>query len=289
MEKLMDMHVHTTYSDGEFTPKEIIQRAIKNNVGVMAITDHDTINGVRTIDRNEQYIKDSGIKVIDGIEVSCKYDDGAMHVLGYDYDLDNEDLNKWLDKLRTDRMNATLSVMEQIKRDYGIVFSYQDIIDMVNKNNVGRPDLARLCIRYGFCDSVDEAFNLFLNPAKRKVQRTNRRVSYSECFKLIKDSGGIAVLAHPKSLNLDKLSLDRMIYDMKECGLDGIEVFHSSFNKDESDYYLSLAEKYDLLISGGSDYHGPLVKPDIELGIGKGNLKIKKLSLVDELFKRGSI
>ncbi len=287
MDKLIDMHVHTNFSDGEYSPYEVIKRAISLNVGTVAITDHDTINGIKTIDRNKNFIKDSGIDVINGIEVSCKSNKGTMHVLGYDFDIYDEELNEWLEELRSNRMNANLSVMEQIKRDYGIVFNYQDIIDLINKNNIGRPDLARLCIKYGFCRTVQEAFDMYLNPAKDKVQGTNKRIEYKECFKLIKNSGGLVVLAHPNSLFLNNSELDSLILDMKKCGLDGIEVYHSSFSKDESDFYMKLAQKYDLLMSGGSDFHGPSVKPDIEVGHGKnGNIKIKKLSLVEEIKRR---
>lgn len=288
MEKLIDMHIHTNYSDGEFSPDEIIKMAINLGISTMAITDHDTINGVKAIDRNKSYILDSGINVVNGIEVSCKSDRGLMHVLGYDFDIDNKDLNVWLKKLRSNRMNSTLSVMEQIKRDYGIIFNYQDIIDLINKNNIGRPDLARLCIKYGFCNTVNEAFDMYLNPAKEKVLGTNKRIDYNECFSLIKNSGGLVILAHPNSLLLSNNELEHLIIDMKECGLDGIEVYHSSFSKVESQYYKFLADKYDLLMSGGSDFHGPLVKPGIEIGSGKnGNIKIKKLSLVQEIEKRG--
>lgn len=282
MEKIIDMHIHTTYSDGEFTPDEVIKRAINLNVGTMAITDHDTINGVKSVHRNMDFIKKSGINVINGIEVSCKVDRGNMHVLGYDFDIYNKDLNDWLEDLRTNRMNTTLSVMEQIKRDYGIVFNYQDIIDLINKNNIGRPDLAKLCIKYGFCSSVNEAFKKYLTPAKEKIKGNNKQIEYKECFKLIRNSGGLVVLAHPNSLLLNNEELDSSISDMKKYGLDGIEVFHSTFSEEESAYYKKLAEKYDLLMSGGSDYHGPLVKPGIEIG----NLKIKKLSLVDKIKRR---
>lgn len=287
MEKIIDMHIHSNYSDGEFSPDEIIKMAIDSGIGTMAITDHDTINGIKTIDRNKDFIKESGINIIDGIEVNCKSDKGALHVLGYDFDINNKKLNEWLEELRSNRLNATLSVMEQIKRDYGIVFNYQDIINMINKNNIGRPDLARLCIKYGFCNTVSEAFNIYLNPAKEKVKGTNKRIEYEECFKLIKNSGGLVILAHPNSLLLNNNELDCLILDMKKCGLDGIEVYHSSFSKKESDFYIFLAKKYNLLISGGSDFHGPLVKPDIEIGHGKNrNINIKKLSLVDEIEKR---
>ena len=284
MEKLIDMHIHSNYSDGEFSPEEVIRMAVDKGVFTMAITDHDTINGIKAI--SDDFIDKTMVRFINGIEVSCKCDSGTMHVLGYDFDINNSDLNDWLENLRTNRMNFVLSILEQIKRDYGIVFNYQDIIDMINKNNIGRPDLARLCVKYGFCDSIDEAFNKFLTPAKNKVKDVNKRIDYRECFKLIKNSGGLVVLAHPNSLLLDNIRLEELVADMKNAELDGIEVYHSSFNKYQSDFYILLARKYDLLLSGGSDYHGPSVKPGIEIGSGRGNLKIKKLSLVQEIEMR---
>lgn len=281
------MHIHTIYSDGEYTPNEIIEMAIDRDIDTIAITDHDTINGVKQINRNEEFIKNSGITIFNGVEISCKWDLGTMHVLGYDFDIENQELNEWFNILRTNRMNSTLSVMEQIKRDYGITFNYQDIIDMINKNNIGRPDLAKLCIKYGFCNTVDEAFNLYLNPAKEKVRGTNKKIEYQECFKLIKNSGGLVVLAHPKTLNLNDDDLNILLNQMKLQGLDGIEVYNSIHTEKDSQLYLEFARKYDLLISGGSDYHGPNVKPKVKLGTGiNGNTKIKQLSLVYALRKR---
>lgn len=289
MDKLIDMHVHTNYSDGQFSPDEVIKRAIDSNVGVMAITDHDTLGGIKKIDRNKDFIKESGIKIINGIEISAHSDIGTMHILGYDFDLDNKELNDKLDELRTNRMNSTLAVMEQIRRDYGISFSYSDIIELVNSKHVGRPLLAKLCVKYGFSDSISDAFDNFLNPAKDKVRRYDKNIFYPECFKLVKDAGGIVILAHPKTLKLKDYDLDKLIYNMKEYGLDGIEVYNSIHTMKDVIFYKVLADKYDLLISGGTDFHGPSIKPNIEIGTGYGNIKIKKLSLVDELKKRGTL
>ena len=289
MDKLIDMHVHTNYSDGQFSPDEVIKRAIDSNVGVMAITDHDTLGGIKKIDRNKDFIKESGIKIINGIEISAHSDIGTMHILGYDFDLDNKELNDKLDELRTNRMNSTLAVMEQIRRDYGISFSYSDIIELVNSKHVGRPLLAKLCVKYGFSDSISDAFDNFLNPAKDKVRRYDKNIFYPECFKLVKDAGGLVILAHPKTLKLKDYDLDKLIYNMKEYGLDGIEVYNSIHTMKDVIFYKVLADKYDLLISGGTDFHGPSIKPNIEIGTGYGNIKIKKLSLVDELKKRGTL
>lgn len=284
MDKIMDMHIHTNFSDGEFSPDETIKRAFDCGISVMAITDHDTVDGLKNVDRNSDDYKN--IEFIDGIEINCKSNKGSMHVLGYDFDIENDELNEFLYRLRTNRMNSTLSVMEQIKRDYGIVFEHPDIINLINARSLGRPDLAKLCIKYGFCDTVSEAFDKYLNPAKEVIRGTNKQTSHIEAFKLIKESGGLVVLAHPNSLLLNNSELDSLICSMKELGLDGIEVYHSTFSKEQSNYYKYLAMKYDLLMSGGSDFHGPTVKPDIKLGSGKNNLHIKKLSIVDQIRRR---
>ena len=258
--KIIDMHTHTNYSDGDLSPQELIRLAIDKRIGTLAITDHDTIEGIKKDNRNEDIIVDSGIEIINGIELSAKTDKGRMHILGYGIDLNNKSLNKKMVDLKDNSINSVLSIMEQIKRDYGIRFSYEDIKELVNANhNLGRPDLAKLCVKYGYA------------------------TTYQECLELIANSGGIPVLAHPKSLELSEKEFLILLKEMISCGLKGIEAYHSSHSKEEMDYYLEIANQYGLLISGGSDFHGKSVKPDIELGTGKDkNIKIKKLSLLDK-------
>ena len=285
-EKIIDMHTHTNYSDGELSPQELIRLAIDKKIGTLAITDHNTIEGLKTIDRKSEIIEKSGIRVINGIELSAKSNVGRMHILGYGIDLNNQLLNKKMSDLKDISINSVLSIIEQIKRDYGIRFRYDDIKELVNANhNLGRPDLAKLCIKYGYASTVDEAFNKYLIEAYNKTRKTSNKLQYQECLELIIKSGGIPVLAHPKSLGLREKEFLVLLKDMISCGLKGIEVYHSSHTKEEMKYYLEIANKYDLLISGGSDFHGRIVKPDIELGSGKNNnIKIKKLSLLDRLY-----
>ena len=162
-EKIIDMHIHTNYSDGELNLDEIIKLAIDNKIGILSITDHDTLNGIKQIDRNDSFIKDYGINIINGIELTAKVDKGIMHILGYDFDINNKVLNDKMSVLKDNSLNSTLSIMEQIKRDYGIVFHYDDIKELVNSNhNLGRPDIAKLCIKYGYANSVRDAFNKYL-------------------------------------------------------------------------------------------------------------------------------
>lgn len=286
-EKIIDMHAHTNYSDGDLSPQELVRLAIDKRIGTLAITDHDTIEGIKKVNKNEDIIVDSGIQIINGIELSAKIDKGRMHILGYGIDLNNKALNKKMVDLRDNSINSVLSIMEQIKRDYGITFSYEDIKELVNANhNLGRPDLAKLCVKYGYATTSQDAFDKYLIDAHNKTRQTSKGLQYQECLELIRNSGGIPVLAHPKSLELSEKEFLMLLKEMISCGLKGIEVYHSSHSKEEMNYYLEIANKYSLLISGGSDFHGNSVKPNIELGTGKdNNIKIKKLSLLDKLHK----
>ena len=286
-EKIIDMHTHTNYSDGDLSPQELIKLAIDKKIGTLAITDHDTIEGIKKVNRNEIIILDSGIKIINGIELSTKANKGRMHILGYDIDLNNSTLNKKMIDLKDNSINSVLSIMEQIKRDYGIKFSYEDIKNLVNANhNLGRPDLAKLCVKYGYASSIQDAFDKYLIDAYNKTRQTGKGLQHQECLELIINSGGIPVLAHPKSLELSEKEFLVLLKEMIMYGLQGIEVYHPSHSKEEMDYYLEIANKYSLLISGGSDFHGKSIKPDIELGTGKdNNIKIKKLSIIDKLHK----
>lgn len=286
-ENIIDMHTHTNFSDGDLSPQELIRLAINKKIKTLAITDHDTIEGIKKVDRNENIISDSGIEIINGIELSAKVDKGRMHILGYDIDLNNKELNKKMVDLKDNSINSVLSIMEQIKRDYGIRFNYEDIKKLVNANhNLGRPDLAKLCVKYGYATTIQDAFDKYLIDAHNKTRQTSKGLEYKECLELITNSGGIPVLAHPKSLELSEKEFLILLKEMISCGLKGIEVYHSSHSKKEMDYYLKIANNYNMLISGGSDFHGKSVNPDIELGTGKNNnIKIKKLSLIDKLYK----
>lgn len=287
-DKIIDLHTHTNYSDGELTPHELIKLAIDRRIGVLGITDHDTLEGIKKVDKKDPLIVDSGIQIINGIELSAKVSKGRMHILGYDIDINNVNLNKKMSELKDNSINSVLSVMEQIKRDYGIVFTYEDIKALVNSNhNLGRPDLAKLCIKYGYASSVQDAFDKYLIEAHSKTRSTSKGIQYEECIELILKSNGIPILAHPKSLELSEKEFLILLKEMINLGLKGIEAYHSSHTIEETNYYLEVAKKYNLLISGGSDYHGTIVKPDIELGTGKNNnIRIKKLSLVEQIKNR---
>ena len=280
--KVVDMHMHTVYSDGELTPDELIKRASKNKVKTLAITDHDTILGLKNITNNQ------GINIINGIEMTAKVDRGRMHILGYDFNINDSNLNTRLKELRTNSYYAIFAILDILKKDYNIIFDYDDIKEILNsKGSVGRPHIARLMVKYGYVKSVEEAFLKYLISAHEKIGLSKKGISYEECINLIKSANGIAILAHPNQLLLNDHDLEITLKNLISCGLDGIEVYHSKHSKEEINKYLELANKYNLLISGGSDFHGDITKPDIELGTGcNNNLKIKKLSLLDKINER---
>ena len=283
-EKLIDLHTHTTNSDGDLSSYELIKLASKNNIGTLAITDHDSIDGIKPLDKAE-IEKTYGIKLINGIEVAAKVPVGLMHILGYDFDLDNESLNKKLIELKENSIVSTLRIIEQIKKDYNIVFSEEDINELINlPHHIGRPDIAKLCIKYGYAESVSDAFKKYLIDAYNKNRKKSNKMSYEESIDLILRSEGIPVLAHPKSLELSDSELIVLIEKLKACGLRGIEVYHSSHTKEERELFMKIANKYGLLVSGGSDYHGKSVKPEIELGRGtNNNVLVRKLSILDKI------
>ncbi len=174
-EKLIDLHTHTKYSDGDLSPDELVRLAIEKRVDTLAITDHDTIDGIKQIDKKDPFIKETGIKIINGIELTAKAPKGRMHILGYGIDLKNKELNKKMEELQSNSINSVLSIIEQIKRDYGIIFRYQELKDLVNAHhNIGRPDIAKLCVKNGYAKTIQEAFDLYLIDAHQKTRENNK-------------------------------------------------------------------------------------------------------------------
>jgi len=279
---MIDLHTHSCYSDGEYTPNELILKAKKEGIKLISITDHDTVLGNQNITLTEE--EKLGIKIVPGIELSAKVPKGQMHILGYNIDIFNKELNNKITDLKNNSFYAVLGIITQIKKDYGITFTTEEILDILNsKGNIGRPDIAKLCIKHGYATSVKESFDKFLTPANEKITTIKKGISSEECLKLIKNAGGIPVLAHPKTLKCSDKELEQIIKKLKDYGLKGIEAYHSIHTPEEIEKYIELANKHDLLISGGSDYHGPLIKPDVKLGTGiNNNIKVKKLTITEK-------
>ncbi len=281
----VDLHIHTTNSDGTKTTQEIINMCQELDIRTMAITDHDNIEGSKELIKTHP----SDIEVYSGVELTIKSKTGRMHMLGYNIDLDNPTLNHYLLENRKVSIYNLLLYIEIIKKDFGLVITNEEIETLISKpGNIGRPDLAILLIKKGICTSVDDAFNKYLKYAYKKASSVKKGITYQEGIDLIKGAGGVPVLAHPNSLLLDDRALDRKVKEMSRYGLQGIETIHINESEQERKYYHELAMRYNLLETGGTDYHGDN-KPNVELGSGINNnvhIKPKQLSLTRKIESR---
>ena len=281
---MIDLHSHSTHSDGTLTPSELLILAKEKGIEYFAITDHDDIEGSKKLIES----KHDGITVYSGVELNAKVDKGQMHILGYNIDLYNEELNKRLKELKENSKHNIMLYVKQLKEDFNIELPQKDIDEILNREgNIGRPLLALLLIKYGYVSTVAEAFEKYLRDDK--VRNHKMWITKEECINLILNAGGIAVLAHPFTLKLTDEELHEEIKTLVDLGLKGIEIVHSNSNEEQREYYKQLAKEFNLITTGGTDYHGKEVKPNIELGTGiKGNVKLFKetISIIDRIETR---
>lgn len=252
----------------------------------MALTDHDNIEGSKELVK----YNDKDINIYSGVELTAKVPKGRMHILGYNIDLDNPDLNQTLKEMKEASIYNLLLYIEIIKKDFGIILPQDEIDNLINsKSNIGRPQLARLLLKYGYCKSINEAFDAYLSHAYEKVRKIKKGLTKEEAIELINASGGVASLAHPSSLCMDNEELFAEIKYLKSIGLSSIEVIHINNNPLQRKYYHELAKYFDLLESGGTDFHGLEVKPDVEMVTGRNfNVDINEntLSLTKKIKNR---
>ena len=263
---IIDLHSHTTASDGEYSPKDLIDRAIQKNIEILAITDHDTID---SLNEAIEYAKNKKIEIIPGIEFSAEVNIGKMHILGLYIDYKRSEfieITEKLKKTRNDRNNEFIKIFNKLGYDMQI----DDVKKYATGEIIAKPHFAQVLLEKGYIQDIDEAYdNLFNVSPLNTIKRIT--LSPKEAIKAIKRANGIAILAHPKTLKLNNQKLENKIQELISYGLDGIECYHSSHTFDEMQKYKNIATKYNLLISKGSDYHGPVVTPEIELGAGKNN------------------
>jgi predicted metal-dependent phosphoesterase TrpH len=264
----LDLHLHTTHSDGSCTPTEIIGLAHQAGVTALAITDHDIMTGVTEAVAAGQAC---GIEVIPGVEVSSTVGSSELHILGYFLDWQDFDLSERLKTLRNARHRRNPLIIERLQV-LGIDITYDEVRALAGSDSVGRPHIARVLMDKRVVASAKEAFDRFL--AEGKPAYVPRELpSPAEAIRWIKAARGLAVLAHPTWVKVTEQPLIDLVRQLKADGLDGVEVYYSTHAARQTREYLSLAQQLGLLVTGGSDFHG-LTKPDIEVGIGKGTLHI---------------
>ncbi len=248
MEKA-DMHIHTTESDGLLTPSEVVNWANKKKIKVISITDHDTINGI-SIAKKESKLIDNLI-VIPGIEFSCHIGNEEIHILGYFIDYNSENLKKVCKKIKGSRFDRSKKIIKKLQH-MGINISVEDVKKEIKSDYIGRPHIARVLKKKGYINTVEEAFDKYIgNTAPAYVRRY--KLTIEEAVGLIKDAGGISVLAHPGLINNNYIDISKIF---EQYDIDGIEVYHSKHNKSDITRFNYIANKLNLLVTGGSDCHG---------------------------------
>lgn len=273
--KLIDLHVHSTASDGSLTPTEVVNRAAGLGLTAMALTDHDTVSG---IDEALKAAKDLDMEVIPGIEVSCIYKEKEIHILGLYIDHKKPELLSFLKEAYQKRYDRNMEMLAAFNKD-GFEITVEDLHCGNPKTVITRAHFARALLKRGYVSSVDQAFRKYLNP-DRPYYRSRELISPEEVLNALQAAGGFPVLAHPLQYKLGWAGTEELVSMLKEHGLCGLECFHSSNNQDESGKLRKLAKKYALAPTGGSDFHGA-AKPDIEIGSGRGGLRVSALYLDD--------
>lgn len=268
--RLIDLHTHTTASDGSFTPSEVCQLAIDKNLAAIAITDHDTVSGVaEAVQYGAEHSAD--IEIIPGVEVSCEYQGREIHILGYYMDYMNPALSEPLDAVKEARLKRTLDMCRLFQED-GIDMTLEKLQAGNPKTVITRAHFARVLLEEGICKTKDQVFKSYIGE-KNKYYIPNPNISCEEAMRIITTYGKAAFLAHPLLYKLGYQQIEELIVYLKSLGLTGIEAYHSSNNSYESDRLRNIAAKHGLLVSGGTDFHG-VIKPDIQLGSGRGGMRI---------------
>ena len=282
---MIDMHLHTYYSDGTMSPTELVRRAAERGVKTLAITDHDGFNGIKeALEAGEKF----GVEVIPGIEISTNMKgeelDGVpdhyageiinMHILGYETDIQNEELRKAVEYMREKRQERNRKLLSAFNR-IGYRISEEDLLQREGQDYVGKPNFALALVKKGYIKSTREAStpgHFLRHPEARKIHR--EKIHVRKAISLIKNAGGYAVLAHPMKIRLPKEEnsdlferLELVLDKLQEWGLAGMECYYSTHTKEQGERLADIAKKRGLIITAGSDFHGPEFDYNIDVGI----------------------
>ncbi len=251
--KKIDLHMHSTVSDGTDTPEELLAGVKEAGIGLFALTDHDAVKGCLLL---RQILKPGDPQFLTGVEFSCRDKEGQYHILGYGYDPEAASVRDLVEKGHSIRMNKVTARLELLKSMFGFTFPKEEILELLSQDNPGKPHIANLMVKYDYARSKEEAIKEYLN--KLRVQFGY--LSPEEAIAGILAGGGIPVLAHPLYGNGDHLILgedmDRRLRRLKDFGLRGVEAFYSGFTGRMIRSMLRFADQYDLFVTAGSDYHG---------------------------------
>jgi predicted metal-dependent phosphoesterase TrpH len=268
----VDLHCHSTASDGTFAPADVVRLAKESGLSALSLTDHDSIGGIAEASAEAGRL---GLDFISGIEISCEYPHpGTMHILGYGVDPSSPTLLALTTTLLEGRDNRNPKIIEKL-REHGVAITMEEVeveakATGANSNKpIGRPHIAAILLRKGYVSSIKQAFDKYLAPGGL-AYFDKERLTMAQAMERIIGSGGLPVLAHPVQLRTENdAQLERVVKDLVDLGLAGLEVIHSDHDAALVEKYTALAGRYNLLKTGGSDFHGTN-KKDISLGTARG-------------------
>lgn len=242
---LVDFHMHSTFSDGVETPQSLLQHAMEHNISIMALTDHDEIDGI-----DELLSQPSIVKIITGCEFSGHYKGKDIHILGYNFDRRHRELCEFIDFFKNKRKSRIIEIINRCN-EHGYHISFEELQKLYPHTKAyGRPHVAQLLINHGYATDVQTVFSTILS-SKSPCYVPKVKLSVPEIIDIIHNANGLAIMAHPKLINNDTY-----VEELLEFDFDGVEVYHSKHTKDDIDKYLTLANQRSLVVTGGSDYHG---------------------------------
>jgi len=259
---MIDLHIHSIYSDGTYSPKQLAEYAEKKDLKAVSLTDHDTIDGLK--EAREEF-ENKGIEFIDGIEFSTEYKGHEVHILSYFIDIKDKILIQKLKRLQDERVSRTEEILEKLKK-LKIDISMEEIKKVTTSNLISRSHIAYAMLQKGYVYSIKEAFINYIG-AGGAAYVPKKDAETTEIVRMIRENKALSFLAHPKFINIGEKKLLNLIEVLKENGLDGLEVYYSTFSEKDKAYYSRIAKENNLLLSGGSDFHGGL-REKVELGIG---------------------
>lgn len=268
MDKIVDLHTHTSVSDGSDSPAELVRKAANAGLAAVAVTDHETVAGLKeAVEAGVLH----GIEVVRGCELAVSSPYGEAHILGLWLSSETQGLEEAFARIREARNARNQEMVERFRRA-GYDVSYDELLGAARGESVGRPHMARLLVQKGVCASAREAFCRFLGDDK-PMYAPRDVPTPAEGLALLKREGATTVFAHPMLLKAPPEGLALLIDDMVGEGLDAIEAYHPEHDARATRRALSFAKRYGLALSGGSDYHGD-ARPDTRLGTGKGDLRV---------------
>lgn len=273
MERSVDLHLHTTASDGTMFPAELVKYAVEKGLSGIAITDHDTVDGIAEA---LEEASNHDIEVIPGIEISVEHK-VEIHILGYFTKNNYTNIIKVLRVMQEAREERNKKIIKKLN-EFGFDIHYEEVKNEAKGNIIGRPHIARVLKNKGYVSSMKDAFNKYLGRNGKAYFLRESKLSPEKAIQEILKSGGVPVIAHPILLGFGRKELEKLIVEFKQFGLKGIEVFYTENTTEQTSMLKIIAEKYELIKTGGSDFHGDN-KDGIEIGKGKGHLKIPYSSI----------